>query len=79
MKHENGLTPEHIYDQIKDYYPKERACSVVQIDKQCMSMKGSGLVDAKEVRVDDEDRLTITYAMTEYGADLARKWLSKYM
>jgi hypothetical protein len=78
MKNAEGRTPEQIYDAIKDNYKGERSCSVRQIDSQCMSLKGAGLCEEVDATEENDD-VMVTYAITEYGRDLANKWLTNYL
>jgi hypothetical protein len=43
-----------------------------------MSLKGAGLCEEVDAAEENDD-VIVTYAITEYGRDLANKWLTNYL
>ena len=74
IKNPDGLTPAEIYAQLEDIYKKEKQCSPVKLDEHLMSMKGVGIVEAKEATQDADGTTVVRYAFTEYGLDTAKKY-----
>jgi len=75
----DGLTPDGVYELIKDVYPSERTCTPKHIDKQLMNLKGTGLTEVADVEEAENGDLIMTYRITDYGKNLAHKDLSKFL
>ena len=79
MEHREGLSPEQLYDLMKEGYGAERQCTVKGIDNQMMSIKSVGLVKIRETIVNEQDELVSIYQLTDYGLARAKKYIGEFM
>ena len=79
IKNPAGMTPSALYEILRDIYPGERSCNMKEIDKQLMSLKGAGLAEIADGEEQEGKELVLTYRITEYGKDLAKQYIGKFL
>lgn len=79
IKNPDGMTPDALYENLKEVYPGERSCTPKEIDKQLMSLKGAGLAEIVDGEETEDEGLIITYRITEYGRELAKQYIGKFL
>ncbi|AWW25835.1 hypothetical protein ACIZ62_08040 [Acetobacterium carbinolicum] len=79
IKNKEGMTPQEFHTQLKPIYGNEKQCNETAIDDHLMSMKGVGLVEVKNAVEDKDNNLVVTYAITEYGATRAQKYIPEFL
>jgi DNA-binding PadR family transcriptional regulator len=79
LKNKEGMTPHQLHNQLKPVYGNEKQCNENAIDDHLMSMKGVGLVEVKNAVEDKDNNLVVTYAITEYGAARAQKYIAEFL